>query len=136
MTVHAVANPQQFGVTPHALNERAPGFGLVIFDKKARVIRLENYPRWADFSKAETYAGWPITIHQTDNGLNGAKWELRLPAKVSGLVRVVTADSKEHVVAWRSASPIDHIPLWSDGTYDVIVGSREFRRLQAVSRQL
>ena len=36
MTVHAVANPQQFGVAPNALNERAPGFGLVIFDKKAR----------------------------------------------------------------------------------------------------
>ena len=28
MTVHALANPQQFGVAPHALNERAPGFGL------------------------------------------------------------------------------------------------------------
>ena len=136
MTVHAVANPQQFGVTPHALNERAPGFGLVIFDKKARVIRLENYPRWADFSKAEIYPGWPITIHQTDNGLNGAKWELRLPAKVSGVVRVVTADSKEHVVAWPSASAIDRIPVWSDGTYDVMVGSREFRRLKAASRKL
>ena len=44
MTVHALANPQQFGVTPHALNERAPGFGLVIFNKRARTIRLENYP--------------------------------------------------------------------------------------------
>ena len=51
MTVHAVANPQQFGVAPNALNERAPGFGLVYFDKKARKIRLENYPRWADLSR-------------------------------------------------------------------------------------
>ena len=100
-------------------------------------IRLENYPRWADLSKGrQTYPGWPITIDQTDNGLNGAKWELRLPAKVSGLVRVVTADSKQHVLAWPSTSAIDRIPVWSDGTYDVMVGSREFRRLKAASRKL
>ena len=84
MTVHALANPQQFGVAPNALNESAPGFGLVYFDKKARTIRLENYPRWADLSrgKSETYPGWPITIDQMDNGLtaqNGSCDCLRRP---------------------------------------------------------
>ncbi len=69
-----------------------PGSDWLSFDKKTRVIRLENYPRWADFLESGEYPGWPITIHQTDNGLNGANWELRLPAKVSGVVRVVTAD--------------------------------------------
>ena len=45
--------PGQFGMAPHALNERAPGFGLVIFNKKARTIRFENYPRWADLSRGK-----------------------------------------------------------------------------------
>ena len=44
MTVHAVANPQQFGVPPNSLNERAPGFGLICSTKSLarsvwRIIR-------------------------------------------------------------------------------------------------
>jgi alkaline phosphatase D len=138
MTVHALANPQQFGVPPHALNERAPGFGLVIFDKKARTIRLENYPRWADLSrgKGQTYPGWPITIHQTANGLNGAKWEIRIPAKISGLVTITPSGSEEPVLTWRPESAMDRIPIWQPGVYTVKIGSREFRDIRAVERTL
>lgn len=137
ITVHAVANPQQFGIAPKALTERAPGFGLVVFDKKARAIRLENYPRWADLSRGrpEAYPGWPITLHQTDNGLNGAQWELRLPAKISGLIRVSSAKEGRTVLSWRAASPIDRIPIWEEGAYTVAAGSRKFTALQASRRQ-
>ena len=138
MTVHAVANPQQFGVAPNALNERAPGFGLVYFDKKARKIRLENYPRWADLSlgKSQAYPGWPITIDQTDNGLNGAKWELRLTSKASGLVRVIDSATKSPVLTWRTNAPIDRIPVWQAGTYRVTVGSKAFRDIKATARRI
>ena len=138
MTVHALANPQQFGVAPHTLNERAPGFGLVIFNKRERTIRLENYSRWADLSRGggQTYPGWPITIQQIDNGLTGAKWELQLPAKVSGLVRVVPSASQEPVLTWRTERVLDRIPIWQPGIYTVTIGSREFRELRAVKRNL
>ena len=82
MTVHAVANPQQFGVTPHALNERAPGFGLVIFDKKTRVIRLENDPRWADFSKAEDVSG--VADHDTSDRQRVERRELGVTSSSEG----------------------------------------------------
>ncbi len=136
MTVHAVANPQQFGSAPRALNERAPGFGLVIFDKKARKIRLENYPRWADFSKGkrETYPGWPITIDQTDNGLNGAAWELQLPGKAAGLVSVTPRGGREAILVWRTGEAIGRVPIWQEGVYTVRIGDREFRDVKAIPR--
>ena len=136
MTVHAVANPQQFGVSPRALMDRAPGFGVITFNKRERSIRLVNYPRWADLSRnAEPYPGWPITIRQFDNGLNGAKWELRLPAKASGLVRVTTNGQSKPVLSWRAAAAIDTIPIWDEGTYTVTIGTRRFDDIRTQPRQ-
>ena len=136
MTVQAVANPQQFGVAPRALTDRAPGWGVVAFNKKARTIRLENYPRWADLSKGkgETYSGWPITIHQFDNGLNGARWELRLPRAVTGLVRVTPAGSRQPALVWRAGAPVDRIPIWQPGVYSVLAGTQKVGRIKAVAK--
>jgi alkaline phosphatase D len=137
ITVHAVANPQQFNVAPRALSERAPGFGIVVFNKSTRKIRLDNYPRWADLSKgnAEPYPGWPIVIDQMDNGLNGARWELRLPATATGLVAVTPHGSKNPVLMWRAARPIDRIPVWQAGVYSVRIGKHEFREVKATDRK-
>lgn len=70
MTVHAVANPVAGGVEPAALHDRAPGYGIVVFDRATRGITIANWPRWVDPSKpgAKPYEGWPITIGQFDNG--------------------------------------------------------------------
>jgi alkaline phosphatase D len=136
MTVHAVANPQQFGIVPKALTERAPGYGVAVFDKAARKIRLTNYPRWADLSKggAQPFPGWPITIDQMDNGLNGAKWELRLPGSAAGLVTVTAEGSKTPALMWRAGRPLERIPVWTPGVYHVKIGNREFSNLKAVER--
>lgn len=136
LTVHAVGNPQQFGQAPKALHDRAPGFGLVTFDKAARQIRLENYPRWADLSKAtpQHFPGWPITINQQDNGLNGAQWMLRLPAKVSGLIRVTSQGSDAAALVFRSVADLDQIPIWAEGVYRITAGKRVFSNLRAEKR--
>ena len=133
ITVHAVGNPQQFGIAPKALNDRAPGFGLVIFNKSARTIHLENYPRWADLStgKGKPFPGWPIVIHQMDNGLNATRFELRLPAAFSGLVRVTPSGSKRPILSWRTAQAIDRIPIWSAGDYRVSIGNKVFTSITA-----
>lgn len=134
ITVHAVANPRKFGVAPHALNERAPGFGVVDFDKSQRRITLTNWPRWADLTKKDSkpYAGWPLVIGQMDNGLSRSNWELRLPGRVSGVVEVVSQANGQTVLQWRTASPIEAVRVWEPGTYLVKAGGREFRDLQAV----
>lgn len=78
ITVHAVANPQQFGVKPGVLYDRATGFGIIEVDRKSRQIHLANWARHVDATKpgAKPYPGWPITIHQFDNGINNARYAL------------------------------------------------------------
>jgi len=78
ITVHAVANPMKFGAAPATLHDRAPGYGIVEIDRATRQITLTNWPRHADVSKldAKPYAGWPITMHQYDNGLTAAPYRL------------------------------------------------------------
>jgi alkaline phosphatase D len=70
MTVYAVSNPSANGIEPTAINERAPGYGIVEFDRETRKITIANWPRWVDTSQpgARPYEGWPITINQLDNG--------------------------------------------------------------------
>jgi hypothetical protein len=134
ITVHALANPQQFGVAPRALNERAPGFGVVEFDKPARRITLSNYPRWVDLSRpgAQPFPGWPVVIAVTDNGLNGAKWRLLLPQPLAGVVAVFAAGQSDPVLIWRPVQPLRVIPVWAAGRYQVRAGNRTFA-IDAVS---
>ncbi len=63
LTIHAVANPMQFGVLPTALNNRAPGFGSVEITRADHKIVLTNWPRWASIAKGDKpYPGWPVTV--------------------------------------------------------------------------
>ncbi|MBK7928102.1 MAG: hypothetical protein IPJ98_11620 [Bryobacterales bacterium] len=136
VTVHAVANPARFGVAPAALNERAPGFGVVEFDKTARTITLINYARWTDLAQpdAKPYPGWPITIAESDNGLNGAKFELALPAKVEGVVEVFAEGQTAPVLSWRLPAATDRLRVWAAGTYTVKAGKRTFAKVKAEPR--
>lgn len=71
ITVHAVSNPIANNIKPTAINHRAPGYGIVTFDRTTRKITIANWPRWVDATQsgAKPYEGWPITIDQIQNGL-------------------------------------------------------------------
>ena len=71
ITVHAVSNPERNGIEPAALHERAPGYGIIAFERDTRKIRFANWPRWVDAAApgAKPYPGWPIEIDQLDNGM-------------------------------------------------------------------
>ena len=71
ITVHAVSNPEANGIEPTAINHRAPGYGIITFNRETRKIKFANWPRWVDASQpdAKPYPGWPIEIDQSDNGL-------------------------------------------------------------------
>ncbi len=62
VTMHAYANPEPG-------NHRAAGYGVVRFHKPTREITMECWPRHVDVTQpgAKQFAGWPITIKQTDN---------------------------------------------------------------------
>ncbi len=69
MTVFAVSNPFRLGIEPADINDRAPGYGIISFDRATRRITMANWPRWVDPTApgAKPYPGWPVTIHQDDN---------------------------------------------------------------------
>lgn len=105
MTVHAVSNPSAVGVEPTAINHRAPGYGIITFDRASRKITLTNWPRWVDPSQpgAQPYEGWPITIDQLDNGFPADG--LSLPPIEAGVddpvVQVIEQSSGEPVYTIR-----------------------------------
>ena len=66
MTVLAVSNPFKLGIEPADINDRAPGYGIITFDRLDRIITFAVWPRWVDPKApgAKPYAGWPITVRQ------------------------------------------------------------------------
>jgi len=66
MTVLAVSNPFKLGIEPADINDRAPGYGIITFDRPERTITFANWPRWVDPKGpgARPYPGWPITVRQ------------------------------------------------------------------------
>ncbi len=66
VTVLAVSNPFKLGIEPADINDRAPGYGIITFDRLARTTTFANWPRWVDpkAAGAKPYPGWPITVRQ------------------------------------------------------------------------
>ena len=135
MTVHAVSNPIQNGVEPIAINHRAPGYGIVKFRREDRSIEAANWPRWVDPSAAGAapYPGWPITVEQTDNGLNGAAYVLpEVEADVDDPVVQVVDAAGEIAYTLRIDGRRFTPRVWKPGTYSVNVnGAAVYERKEA-----
>jgi hypothetical protein len=62
------------------------------------------------------------------------RFELRLPAAFSGLVRVTPSGSKRPILSWRTAQAIDRIPIWAAGDYRVSIGNKVFASITAQTK--
>jgi alkaline phosphatase D len=127
MTVHAVSNPAATGREPKKLHQRAPGYGVVRFDKVDRTITFECWPRWADQAVpgAAQYPGWPITISQLDNF--GSDANLFLPVvDVAGMsdpvVEVIDEEVAKTIYALRIRGDSFRPKVFREGSYTVRVG--------------
>jgi hypothetical protein len=127
VTIHAVANPVASGQEPAALHDRAPGYGIIRFQRKSREITFECWPRHVDPSRpdARQYPGWPVTVAQTDNHAREGAPALPL-IKVSGLaepvIQVVDESSNETVHTLRIAGDSYQARTPKPGRYRVTVG--------------
>jgi len=124
MTVHAVANPVRSSIAPKVLHMRSPGFGVVEFDKATRRIRLTNWPRSEDLSKpgAKPYAGWPIEIAQTANGMDEAPFVLPEVTAGKGKATVVEVTEEAggiRVLTIAMAAARFTPRVWREGRYTV-----------------
>ncbi len=141
MTVHAVSNPYQVEVEPTSLNSRAPGYGIITFDRETRRITFANWPRWVDPSKpdAKPYPGWPITIEQLDNDGRtpiGRLATIRTSGGARPVVQVLNETTGELLYALRMRDETFAPPIFEPGTYIVRIGEgdedgfREYRGLK------
>lgn len=124
VTIHAVANPVKFGVTPGVLYDRATGYSIVTIERATRQITMTNWPRWVDHTQPDPkpYEGWPITIHQFDNGLTAARFQLPrvdLHATPDAVVQIVREPGNEIVYTLRAQGASFSPKVWQPGTYTV-----------------
>jgi hypothetical protein len=130
VTVHAVFNPKAVGVEPVVLNHRAPGYGIIEFDRETQNVTVANWARWVDASRpdARPCDGWPITIEQDDNGLRAAQWFLdEVENPEAGALLEVTKEEAvpEHVYTYRMLKPSFTPPVFGPGKYALVVRSAQ-----------
>ncbi len=126
VTVHAVFNPEQMDPEPKPLMDRSPGFAIVTFGRDDRMIEISLWPRRGNSktSEAGPVAGWPIKIHQLDNGWSRTGWVLD-SVHADGLhdfcVQVQNDVSREIVYTLRIHGDSFVPPAPSEGKYSVKV---------------
>jgi hypothetical protein len=116
-------------VEPTWINDRAPGYGIVKFDRATRKITVANWPRWIDPSTpgAKPYPGWPITFDQVDNyGRKATGWlpELVVSGLVDPVVQVIDEAGGEIVYTLRIKGNRYTPKVFQPGRYTVKVGGQ------------
>ncbi|HUU28832.1 MAG TPA: alkaline phosphatase D family protein [archaeon] len=146
VTVYAVSNPHANGIEPTWINHRAPGYGIVRFNRNTREITIANWPRWVDPSKPDAmpYPGWPITVNQTDNyNRKPVAW---LPGvEVSGMadpvLQVMDESNGEIIYTLRIKGTSFKPKVFKKGLYTLKVGDPDtnqfkvFEHLQSYPEQ-
>jgi PhoD-like phosphatase len=126
VTVLAVANPYRYpGAGLEGLRCRATGFTILRCDKAKREVRVAVWPRWVEPSEAgaEPYAGWPVTVQQLDNGLQGVEWTLekiQTPGQRDPVVQVRREADGEVVYTLRIEGTEFTPRVREPGTYTVV----------------
>ncbi len=125
--VLAVSNPRKTGVPPEALHDRAPGYGIVRFDKRAQEVVVECWPRWSDPTSpdARQYDGWPRRLAPYRSPARAhALPDIELSGLVDPLVEVWrTGDDgeRELLEVRRVHGERVQLELLEPGTYDLLV---------------
>jgi hypothetical protein len=123
ITMLAYANPGNI----QDERERGDGYGLVRFEKRARRITFECWPRFADASAGDRaqFPGWPITIEMADNdGRRPKSWlpEMRFNGVQNPVVQVVSEATGEVLYTIRIQGDRFQPPVYAPGRYTVRAG--------------
>lgn len=127
VTCWAAANPSSEPNGGGKLTTRAAGFGVVKFDKKAREVTFQCWPRNVDITDPATkqYPGWPKTISQADN--DGRKAVAYLPTLiVTGMtdpvVQVIEESTGEILYTLRIQGTKYRAKVFAKGLYTIKAG--------------
>ncbi len=133
ITMIAYANPEFGEMKVMRDKQRDPsvnlgdGYGLIRFNKAARTITFECWPRFADVRDGDTaqYPGWPVTIAMEDNDgrtPHGYLPELVFEGAEDPVVQVVAEGSGEILYTLRVRGDRFLPRVFAPGAYTVKVG--------------
>ncbi len=108
--------------------QRADGYGVVKFNKKARTIRFECWPRFSiakDGDKGQ-FPGWPITVSMEKNDgrkITGYLPELVFEKTENPVVQVIAEETGEILYTIRIQGKRFRAPVYSEAKHKVRYGS-------------
>lgn len=131
LTMYAYSNPRgatgDIGTRDDPFAGGAAGYGIVRFNKKARTITAECWPRNVDVTApdAKQYPGWPVTVDQQDNyGRKPAAYlpELNIEGETNPVVQVIHEATNEILYTIRIKGNLFRPKVFADGKYTVRIG--------------
>jgi len=127
LTAYAYANPKEKREKYGPKDIGAAGHGLIRFDKKARTITFECWPRQADVTNPthKQYPGWPITINQTDNdGREAIAYlpTLKIKGQCNPVIQVIDESNDETIYTIRIKGNSYQPKVFAKGKYTIKVG--------------
>ncbi|HVR36924.1 MAG TPA: metallophosphoesterase family protein [Methylomirabilota bacterium] len=123
LSMLAYANPPDISDE----KQRADGYGLVRFNKRARRITFECWPRFSDVRQGRPaqFSGWPITVAMDDNdGREPVAWlpELHFEGARDPVVQVVREDGGEIVYTIRVVGDRFQPPVYAPENHTIRIG--------------
>lgn len=106
--------------------KRADGYGVARFDKRARTVTFECWPRFADVSDGDQaqFPGWPLTIKMSNNDgrrVTGKLPEIQVEGLENPVVQVIHDETQEILYTVRAPAGFEP-PVYAPGRYSVKVG--------------
>ena len=119
----AYANPPKISDE----KQRADGYGIAKFEKEARRVTFECWPRFSDAKKgdSEQFSGWPLTISSDENdGRKPIAWlpELVFEGMQNPVVQVIEEKSGEVIYTLRIQGNRFAPPVFAAGEYTIKTG--------------
>lgn len=118
ISMMAYANPEDLADE----TKRGDGYSLVRFNKRAREVTFECWPR---FSRGAQFPGWPITVKIDDNdGRPPVAWlpELIVEGTEHPVVQVISEPDGEILYTIRAPTNRFQPPVYSRGSFTVKIG--------------
>jgi hypothetical protein len=124
ITMLAYANPPDI----RDERQRGDGYGIARFDKRARTVTFECWPRFAEVASGDRaqFQGWPVTVEIDDNdGRQPTGWlpDLRFGGSVRPVVQVIDEPTGEVLYALRAPAGTWRPPVFGDGPFTIRTGA-------------
>jgi hypothetical protein len=132
--VYAIGNPVNFTQIDNRFELaqiKGSGYGMIIFDREERTIKMESWHFLADLSAPkpeDQFPGWPLTISQFDNyGRKPVAWlpQIKVRGEANPVIKVINSSPEETEYIVRMNGNEFSPWVFKKGTYSVAVGYPE-----------